>query len=102
VTAHLVLVTRDSHGFNKRMAWCETEQRYYLDGVAVELTFDDDHNVWWGKTLRESPRAIGEQAALTLTVLTCNPWADVSDLFTHDLPEPGAPLDPIAAPGRAA
>lgn len=91
----VLAVTRDQYGFNKKLAWCESEQRYYLDGVAVELTFDDDHNVWWGVVIRATSREIATRAALTMTVLTSNPWADVSNLFTHDLPEPGAPLEPI-------
>lgn len=100
MTAPVVAVTRDHNGFNTKLSWCESEHRYYWDGVAVELTFDADKNLWWGVTVRASSRWLGSHAALTFAVLTENPWADVTDLCTHNLPEPGAPLEPIH--GRAA
>lgn len=100
VTSPVVAVTRDLSGLNTRLSWCETEQRYYLDGVAVQMTFDEAHSVWSGVSLRPSTREVGVSAARALTLLARNPWADVSDLFTHELAEPGAPLEPI--PGRAA
>jgi hypothetical protein len=44
----VVLVTRDGNGFGLKLSWCESERRYYWDGVAIVLTFDVDHNLWWG------------------------------------------------------
>jgi hypothetical protein len=90
-----VLVTRDDTGQALKVEWFETEQHYYREDPLAALTFDIGHSVWWGKSFRPTGSTLGLLVAVTLRKLTEDPWADVSQLSTHFVSEPGAPLEPI-------
>lgn len=78
----------------ERVSWFENERRYYFEDPAVVLTFDPKHNVWWGRSFRPTPREMTPSVGEAFRRLANNPWADVSDLVTHAVPEPGAPIEP--------
>lgn len=100
MTSPIVLITRDRNEQAVFLGFCEDEAAYYWSGSAIVLNFDTDHNLWWGKTLRQTEPVVRFEASLAMWRLTRNPWTDVSDQVTHEIAEPGAPLEPI--PGRAA
>jgi hypothetical protein len=100
VTGPVVLVTRDQYGNQTKIEWFEDENRFYDADPLAALTFDAAVSVWWGKSFRPTGSTLGLLIAVTLQMLTEDPWADVSFLATHTISEPGAPLEPI--PGRSA
>lgn len=91
----VILVTQDSDGTNIGMAFAEEERDFYANGPAVVLTFDAEHNLWWGTTLRMHSPEVRFEVDVAMWRLTRNPWTDVSDMATHWIPELGAPLEPI-------
>jgi hypothetical protein len=77
------------------MSWFEDEHRYYHEDPAVILTLDPVHLVWWGRTYRPTPRAMTPSVGEAFRRLANFPTSDVSDLVTHFVSEPGAPLEPV-------
>ena len=95
MSSPIILVTQDQHGNNTKIEWFEDERRYYDQDPLAALTFDAGPCVWWGKSHRPTGSTHGLLIAVTLQMLTEDPWADVSFIATHYVPEPGAPLEPV-------
>lgn len=86
----VVIVTQQ-----RKVEWFVDEQHYYHEDPTLVLTFDPKANVWWGRSFHPTPRAMNRSVGWAFHRLTRNPWADVSDVATHTVPEPGAPIEPV-------
>lgn len=97
MTTPVVVITRSAAGEMRTIEWFEDERRAYAGDPFRRMTFNPVTHVWSGRSLRKHRFGlqVDWQAAVTLWRLTQNPWADVSDVATHTVAEPGAPLDPI-------
>jgi hypothetical protein len=93
---YVVVITRAANGEQRAVEWFEDETRFYSGDPFRRVVFNPVTCVWTGRTVRVCtvPDA-NVEAAVTLWRLTRNPWCDVSDVATHEAPEPGAPLEPI-------
>lgn len=75
------------------VAFYPDEASYYNHEPAIVLKFED--NAWHGRTFHPSSPATKRAVFRAWRRLTRNPWADVTDLATHSVAEPGAPLQPV-------
>lgn len=88
----IVVVTQDPDGYGIEIQVFESERRFYDRDPMATLKREP---AWTGESHRSTVPPAGLLIKELWERVAENPWADVSDLATHCIPEPGAPLEPV-------
>ena len=96
MSAPIVVVTRDATRDPLLIEWFENENGYYTEDPLAVVEFDPWRDVWtaWAKSNARTETRL--TTARTLLALVLDAGAEVRGLATHYVPEPGAPLEPLA------
>jgi hypothetical protein len=78
-----------------RVSWFGSEQDYYDGRPTFEMRFDQRQTLWYGQSFHPTTKAMTPSVGEAFRRLGQFPTSDVSDLVTHFVSEPGAPLEPV-------